>query len=262
MTSNTKVAHSFRRALQSYDLHAVVQRDIAEQLLREFLTVLQSSPNQKTRYARVFEIGCGTGFFTKKMLENLEVQDLVLNDLVVDCQQLLMPQLAIKNNQFVAGDIESIPFPAEIDIVCAASVLQWIKNTPELLTKIADCLRPDGWLVCSSFQPGHFYQLAEVQRSLGVEMPDMSYFDSSQWQMMLGELFNVVSIQQQEVTIWFNSVDEVLQHLRKTGVNGRSRQQWSAGAKQQFSQCYQQMFEQDGRLPLSYQPIYVVARKG
>ena len=92
-------------------------------------------------------------------------------------------------------------------------------------------------------------------------MPVMSYFGESEWREMLEPAFEVVKIAKEQKTVWFKSVDEVLQHLRRTGVNGNSRQQWSAGTKQQFVDCYQQMFAQDGKLPLSYQPIYIVARK-
>jgi len=93
------------------------------------------------------------------------------------------------------------------------------------------------------------------------DAPSMAYLDETQWRELLSASYDVKTIEQEQQTIWFDSVEDVLQHLRKTGVNGRSQQQWSVQKHKQFVACYTELFEKEGRLPLTYNPIYVVARK-
>ena len=55
--------------------------------------------------------------------------------------------------------------------------------------------------------------------------------------------------------------DWVLRHLRDTGVNGRAKRPWSRRDLDAFCQNYDQRFGRSGRVPLTYQPVWLIARK-
>ena len=78
---------------------------------------------------------------------------------------------------------------------------------------------------------------------------------------LLEKQFDLKKIEEQKITLWFDSVQEMLLHLRYTGVNGNTRQHWSQVQLQEFVELFEAEFSQNGRLPLTYAPIFIVAEK-
>ena len=260
-----KVHQSFSRSLKTYDDNAFVQLEIAQTLVKILLDELAKG-DQVRQFESVFEIGCGTGFLTKALLDNCDVKQLLLNDLVGDCELVIenmISDLQINNVSwgFLAGDVNTIPLPDKYDLVCSSSTLQWVNDMPALLNKLDQCLLPDGWLMLSSFGTQHFHQLREIALEMGNNNNDLSYFDQDDWGSLLGERFILKNMQSHTVTLMFDSVEEVLKHLRSTGVNGNARRQWSLSRMKKFVQLYSSMFAQNGQYPLSYEPVYILAKK-
>ncbi|HAS96368.1 MAG TPA: malonyl-[acyl-carrier protein] O-methyltransferase BioC, partial [Acinetobacter nosocomialis] len=75
------VAERFAKAGQSYSEHAVVQKQICQNLT----SLLKQFCPSKIR--RVFEIGCGSGNLTRLLVEAFQIEDLILNDLYSEVQE-------------------------------------------------------------------------------------------------------------------------------------------------------------------------------
>lgn len=269
-----KVQQSFRRALKTYDDNAFVQLEIAQTLMK-ILAEKRDENAQKTHFNSVFEIGCGTGFLTKALLDDFTVDHLVANDLVAECKPIinvfLSEMLSITGNktlnswEFVAGDINECDIKPQQDLICSASTLQWVEDVPALLEKFYENLSSNGWLALTSFGPNHFSEIHALNQENVNTGHDLNYLDISEWRNMLEThikaAFFVENIQTQSVTLWFDSFDELLRHLRNTGVNGNTRRHWSQGMKKDFAMRYEALFSQQGKLPLTYEPVYIVARK-
>ena len=257
-----KVQQSFRRSLKTYNEHAFVQLEIAQTLAK-----LLFENSSKQRFERIFEIGCGTGFFTKALLDRFAVQELCLNDLVAECEMILAEVLhAYSESQFQtwhfsAADANQLNLTGEFDLICASSSLQWVTDLPTLLNKMADSLSSQGCLAISSFTSGHFYELQTINQQLGSQRQELNYEDQLQWHELLDKQFDLKKIEEQKITLWFDSVQEMLLHLRYTGVNGNTRQHWSQVQLQEFVELFEAEFSQNGRLPLTYAPIFIVAEK-
>lgn len=281
-----KVQRSFRRSLNTYDENAYVQLEIAQTLIK-ILHTQRTKHEQLTHFDRVFEIGCGTGFLTNALLGNFDVSHLILNDLVAECELHIDALLSNITNssglpvndfervgklsglswEFIAGDINVSEIKPEQDLICSASSLQWVNDIPALLDKIHLNLSDDGCLALSSFGPNHFSELSELnkvnesQQQLNNIKSGLSYINQENWLTMLGSKFSIQDIQTHTITLWFDSFDELLKHLRNTGVNGNASGRWSQRIKQDFSERYEALFSQKGKLPLSYEPVFIVANK-
>ena len=122
---------------------------------------------------------------------------------------------------------------------------------------IRDRLRPGGWLAVAGFGTAQFHQL----RTLGSTSAAPSYVDSKDWSTLLPDDVELLHVAQNPVEMLFDSAIDLLRHLRNTGVNGQSEQRWSRRRLKDFEDAYRDRFGQCGKLPLTYDPVWMVARK-
>lgn len=255
MLSQSKIQQSVLRALPSYSTEAVVQKNSARKLV-EYL--IESDLQMSLQ--RVFEFGCGTGFLTNQLVNQFNIQELIVNDLVEECQTYLPKALSSENEvAFIAGDIDTLHIPEQCDLICSASCVQWSQNLPILLSKLSQSLNKGGCLALSSFSEGHFREINDTLNPNSNN--ELGYWSIDTWQLQLQDDYELVTIKQEQVTMWFDSVLELLLHLRLTGVNGNAGQSWNQQALSDFETDYIGKFEKKGKVPLSYQPIYIVAYK-
>jgi len=259
--SRLKTQQAFRRALTSYDTEATIQESIVDTLIEHALT---HNPEGTRSLSKVFEFGCGTGFLTKRLFEHFEINQFIANDIVESCEKSI--QNTIKNadqTSFIAGAIEEIHLPSQCDLIASSSVVQWVDNLPNLINNFHTALKPQGQLWISGFGPDHFLELSLLRsRNSPTQITQsMNYLSLDAWHQLLNKKFNINVSEVSRQVLWFDSVTEILLHLRKTGVNGNAGETWSKGKLAQFENDYTRHFAKNGKLPLSYHPSYILAYK-
>jgi malonyl-CoA O-methyltransferase len=246
--------HSFQRSLPSYHAASVAQAQIADALVQ----ALQWS-GAPTRFARVFEFGCGTGHLTSHLLHQFSIRDLSLNDLLPDCVAALQPILhrysATAN--FYPGAIETLDLPTGLDLIASASTVQWVDDPASLMLRLSGYLAPGGWLALSGFGTGHFAEL----RSVGGFGKAPSYLDPVDWQRILPSNLHILALQSQPITLQFPDALSLLRHLRQTGVNAPASRVWTRADLAAFDARLRQGLPKDSDLTLTYCPVILIARK-
>lgn len=81
MINKQLITRRFSRAVESYNREAVVQKQIAYRM-SDMLNHYLPRP-----CGRILEIGSGTGFLTRRLMETLHPEKLVLNDI---CQEMIL----------------------------------------------------------------------------------------------------------------------------------------------------------------------------
>lgn len=243
----SKVEQSFRRGLKTYDACATEQARIARHLSDLMAQYLPQNLGQ------VLEFGMGTGHLTRQLAKRFEVKHLYLNDLVDSCARFA-PQEAT----FTSGAIEDMALPGNLDVVCSASTVQWLENIPATLQRLTDALAPGGCLALSGFGHQQFHEL----RALGSSAAAPNYLDADHWEAVLPPELTIRYISQKQSTLWFPTALSLLKHLRDTGVNGAASQAWTSQDLKAFEADYQARFGTDRGLPLTYDPVWVLAQKG
>lgn len=120
---------NFDKYYDTYDTESYAQNIVANHLTT---LINKHKKSFAVPIDTAFEIGCGTGIFTRLYHPYLKPQKLILND-IFDTRRFLQN---INHHDFVKADIESLSIP-NADIYLSSSALQWIKNLPDLLKKVS-----------------------------------------------------------------------------------------------------------------------------
>lgn len=244
-----KVGRSFARNFHSYHANATIQAVIAEGLARRL-----QHHGAPARFSRGFEFGCGTGHLTCALRGRFQIDQLILNDLVPGAAGVARAHHA----DFLPGDIRRLPWPEAPDLITSASTLQWMADPAALVARAGAHLTPGGWLALSGFGPRQYSELATL--GSGAQAPGL--FPADRLAAALGtDQFQIHEARGRVHRLWFTTPQEVLRHLRATGVNGAARAVWTRARLHDFCAAYRDQFERDGQVPLTYHPVWLIARK-
>lgn len=234
---NKELIHNrFAKNLKSYDENAKIQKRMAERLM-SFIT--NHSPK------KILEIGCGTGFLTKLISENIEFEKFIALDIVEECETY------IKNIDtkiiFTPADVEEFLKENDetFDLIISNASLQWVENFENVVFALKNKLNPEGELILSTFGNENFREIYHV---LGTTLKYYSYNE-------LSAMFPDSIIEPEIHIMAFDSPKDVLKHLQLTGVNGVENQVWTKKDLIKFENGYKNLCNR--RPTLTYNPVYI-----
>lgn len=230
-----------------YDSNARVQKEIAKTLFLKW----ENSIGLK-QDASILEFGCGTGFFTRTYLSHLYPSRLVLNDI---CN---MPTITLNLNttdyEFIEGDAEQLSFPpGTFDYIVSSSAIQWFENIPFFLEKASNWLKPGGALVISSFGPRNMIEIKNIAKI------SLNYKDTDWFYTKIKRNFDIILIDEESKVLLFDSPIDALKHIKATGVNSVNSERLATKNVRNLLDNYPE--DINGKFPLTYNPIYIIAKK-
>ncbi len=249
MKNEELIIRRFSKAAGSYEKEATVQRQIAATM-----TGLLQINLPVSGIRRILEIGCGTGIFSRMLYQAFSPSHMFLNDLCPEMENNLKDLLDIRM-QFQPGDAEKYFFRDTYDLIASCSALQWFKDPKAFFTKSHSLLAKDGVFAFSTFGREN---LKEIKTLTG---QGLSYFSMQEITGILSEKYEIIHASEEYLTKTFQTPMEVLYHLKRTGVTGIRQQQWTRERLQHFCGEYKRLFDNNGSLPLTYHPIYIIAKR-
>ncbi len=251
------IEQRFAASAKSYDHYALAQKQVYADL-----TELLESLGQR-HYNKVLEIGCGTAGLSKYLDERFEVSSWTLNDLgrkMFDKGAFNQPRFA-EAIHFIEGDAERVDLGQGYDLVVSSSAIQWFHEPKAFLSSLLPRLIEGGVLLISSFGKDNLHEMKSLTER------GLSYHSKEEYADFLKEAgYEILACQEEYVPLYFASAREVLRHLKHTGVtalggNGQTNF-WTKTKLADFEQAYKQNFSnEEGFVSLTYQPIYLLARK-
>lgn len=148
---NTRqVGRAFGRSATTYDAHAVLQREVADRLDAH----LEFS---KIKPARMLDIGCGTGYFTRLLHKRFPRANLTAVDIAHGMllaargkQPRRMPWVG--KTGYALCDAARLPFAdGSFDLVASSLAMQWVKEPERMLSEMRRVLAPGGLMLLSTF---------------------------------------------------------------------------------------------------------------
>ncbi len=249
MTGAQTLINRFARAVTTYESQAIVQRAAAEHLAellgRHFHTLAP----------RILEIGCGTGFLTRKLMARFSPSALVLNDI---CPDMAICFSNLPRTQFVAGDATKLTWEGAFDAIASSSAVQWFDDLKAFAKQCADALHPQGLLAISGFGPSN---LQEIRALTGRGLDYLAYED---FVATFSQDFEILEAERATEVLTFPDATAVLRHLKETGVTatGASSTPWTRSRIEALTRDYAEHFTApDGGVTLTYEPYWIVGRK-
>lgn len=256
-----RVAINFGRAAKNYHQEARIQRKVAEGLLSSLLPWRNMLPD-----GPILEIGCGTGFLSKLLIDNFPDKEFIITDaspnMLRFCkQQLEQEDLVTDRIQFKVLDANEFAETHEqYAMVISNFAPQWFKDTAMVLENLSKSILPGGLLLCS-FPGNHtFEQWYEHCLKLGLPytanpLPDVE-------EVVVKLSMGPMQIDYYELDLFdeFDSSLDFFRHLKTIGAS-KSVHQKSLNHKQ-FKLLVDHWDKQEGeKVKVKWHVVYLAAKK-
>ncbi len=243
------VAQRFARHYSEYHECATVQRAIAAELAA---LLTQSCPELAP--ARGMEIGMGTGFLSCELARLYPETYWYYNDITPQAFDWIPAQ--VTSFECLLGDAEGLALPEGLQLLATASTVQWFEDLAGFLTRAREAMGAGGVMALSSFGTQHMHELREITGA------GLVYHTREQMAELLHRCgWELLASEEWVEQLYFDTGRGVLEHLRQTGVNGLTTHPWTPRRLAGFHADYKRYFANaEGRLPLSYHPLLLIAR--
>jgi 2-polyprenyl-3-methyl-5-hydroxy-6-metoxy-1,4-benzoquinol methylase len=112
----------------------------------------------KVHDARILEVGCGTGWLSAKLSEFGKVTANDIGAKIIEIAQANYPQV-----DFRSGDVESLDLPLNyFDVIVTSEVLAHVADQPIFLRRLAELLKPGGYLMITTQNKYVFERRSDV----------------------------------------------------------------------------------------------------
>ncbi len=152
------VAETFGKAAKTYHQKAQIQRKVAEGLMSSLVPWKEILPN-----APILEVGCGTGFLTELLIENLPRKEMIITDaseeMLSFCRNRLEEKgLLSERIHFEILDANTYKADEQkYGMVISNFTPHWFKDTALVLEKLSESILEGGLLLCS-FPGNHSFE--------------------------------------------------------------------------------------------------------
>lgn len=230
----------FKKSIKTYNDNAFVQKRMAKTL---------ADTIGEGHYDNVLELGCGTGFLTDEIIKQIVYKNYYAVDFVEDCGKYISD--ISKDIHFICEDLENLEISKyKPNLVVSNAAIQWVEDIPEFINKIMSGIEPDGVFAFTIFGKNNFHELGEISS----EYIPLRYYSVDELETILKKYPNK-TIKEETVKLKFNTPNEVLHHIKNTGVNGIRKVHWTKSDLINFEKKYAENCGED--ITLTYHPIYI-----
>ena len=163
-----KVKDSFDQGADCYDKHSSIQKEISKNLLDLFFNELKE--NKEGFF--LLELGCGTGFCSKKISENVSLTSIHLLD--ISNKMIKKSKIRFKNQNvfFFKNDFDFFDNFENYNLIVSNMSLHWSKDFLKLIKKILNSIKKNSILLLSFPNSRSFNNLKTKHHKLINDFPN------------------------------------------------------------------------------------------
>lgn len=259
-----QLRQSFERAAASYDQSAVLQREVCERMLSR-LDYIKHNPDT------VLDMGSGTGYGSRKLIERYPRSQLVAVDIAHAMHLQARPVLPRWKQwlfltkrpatHYIGGDVERLPLrDACVDMIWSNLTIQWCNDLKQTFSEAFRVLRSGGLLMFSTFGPDTLKELKQAFRAVDRYSHINRFTDMHD----IGDLlvfsgFATPVMDMEYITLTYNDVMAIMRDLKAIGAHnvtaGRHRGLTGKSGWQRVIEQYESL-RQAGKLPATFEVVY------
>ena len=215
MTAYKKILRrNFSRAARLYDKYCDIQNRVGSELLKDIpLNSVKS----------IFEIGCGTGNYTRLLRRRFKGSSIKAVDISRDMVAIAKRKINDGGVDFSICDAEIYKPKEKFDFVTSNATLHWFKDPASSIKKYKGLLGPGGIVSFSIFGPKTFFELnSSIKEALSksATISAGNFLEEEKLKDILKRNFKTSSVRETIIKEEFDSLKQLLNKIKYTGPRG------------------------------------------
>jgi len=255
MKREKAVERNFSRYAHAYDRYAEIQNIAANELI----DYLPSGAVNK-----IFEIGCGTGNYTRMLQEKFPKAKITAIDISPKMIEVAVEKASSLNTTFITSNAETITLNDTFDIITANAAIHWLENIVVAVEKYKNLLTENGIFAFSFFGPETFSELGKaLEDTLGgkATITAGNFLEPEKLRMVMEESFSGITTKEMMARKDYPSLLALLNNIKYTGTRGKGLdlgKPWNKGLLQRIEAAYLKRY---GKIRATYQISFYKAIK-
>ena len=257
MIKKKVVKKNFSNGAETYDEYATVQKHMANKLINYF---------DDRKIKKLYEIGCGTGIYSSKIVEKKISKSYHL----IDISDKMLSECKIKminydNIEYSVGDAEEVELKdEEYDIITSNAVFQWFSNIELALNNYCKALKSGGELIFSIFAKDTYRELKEV---FNIVDENSNYSQEFITREKLETIFNgfcgKYSLEEEYFIEKFDTVMDFFKQIKSLGTNSAigKRKVMTPLTMKKIEKNYKERYSLDDKIVVTNHLIYIKFKK-
>lgn len=258
-TRKSDIARGFGNASGTYESASRLQRFMGNTMIQK----LQAMELDLTE-SKVLDLGCGTGWFTRK-LQSLQ-PSATLTGIDLSPGMILQASGTTPGAiDWLVADAEHLPLASgSQDLVFSNLMIQWCDDPRPVLRECRRILRPGGWLVMSSLVDGTLAELKSAWQAVDPGHPHVNRFETAgDLQAKVEKLLPGADLATRTIRLPYASPMALAAELRHLGAGfrGAGRRTAVTGPGRLRAMCSAYHREADGTVMASYEAAWIYWQK-
>ena len=254
------ILNSFNSTAKNYETNAVLQKEVLSRLLERLIDEKNLDKGFKPKH--ILDLGCGTGWAIPELLNQFDQ----VNISALDFSENMLTQIS-KNKQVktILNDVHDLPFEnSSMDVVFSNMLIHWC-NEKDVFSECLRVLKPNGLLIMSALGETSLVELKQAwlnvdNKSHVHDFPALH--DMGDDLLKLG--FEDVVVNAEIITLTYKDVVSLMKDIKASGGQNanesRNKGLMTRSQLHLLKDGYEN-FREDGRLPASYEVVYLRAKK-
>ncbi|MDZ7715347.1 MAG: methyltransferase domain-containing protein [Balneolaceae bacterium] len=256
-TLKEEIAKSFGRSVPYYEEEAKLQKDIADRLiasLEPWKAIIPPGP--------ILEIGCGTGFVTKGLIDLYPNRAKEITDISSSMVEFCKTKFkGAANTDFYTLDAESIdPESSDYSLTVSGFAAQWFNDPALTLGRILEATKPGGLMLVSFPGSESFPEWKEKCRDLGIPFTGNQLPDTEEVAIKLSVGPAQIDFYEDTVTQKFSGAADFFRHLKLIGA-GTKQNDRSLSPKELKMLIRHWNESTEGEISVNYHVVFMAVKR-